>query len=767
MGMGRHVLRHPATTALHDAGDPLLNAAILHWTTTHVPLTDQWWQFPIYYPTPDVMTFSEHLLGLSVIATPLEWITRDALVSYNIVALLTYPLCAMAMYALVWRLTRSGAAAFVAGLAYAFAPYRVPQAPHIQMLATFWAPLTLLGLHAYVETRRSRWLVLFGAAWALQAASNGYYLFFFSVLVGLWVLWFVVARGDWRALWRIALAVVVAALSLAPVLYRYLVVHARNGFARNLEEIRLYSADAAAVFCASDLLTFWSRLRVACKTPETELFPGVVLVIVCVVGTLVALRTRADVHSQHVPGTRGDTKVSSFFMWGSLSGGPRTIRFVRWPLLLIGVVYVVVAVSVSVAGPWRFVLTGIRVSASSPGRPLLIGVAALVMAAVLSRHVRACIARNPVLFFYLTAAALMWALALGPILTVMGQSTGIPGPYALLARLPGIAELRVPARFWGLTVLSMSVIAGITSHRLLHACREARRSAVVILIAVGLLADSWIGAMPAVPIPEAPTTPVSLADRVVMTLPVGDVLDVPATYYAVVGGWKSVNGYSGYHPNYYSALNYSVRFEEDSAFLPFQARSDLDVLVPMRAPRLIALVEKQPNVRVLARQGKWVHYRLPRRGRVDAGRAAGARLPIVHVASACAAEAIPLAVDNHPVTRWVCGPTVEEQTLEIDLGNETTVGAIVNGIGRYHDQFPPEMIVETSTDRSTWSPAWSGTLVAQTIRGGIDNPDTLRIVIPFSPRVARYVRLRHPAARSDYYWTIAELEVWSGNTGVP
>jgi hypothetical protein len=34
-------------------------------------------------------------------------------------------------------------------------------------------------------------------------------------------------------------------------------------------------------------------------------------------------------------------------------------------------------------------------------------------------------------------------------------------------------------------------------------------------------------------------------------------------------------------------------------------------------------------------------------------------------------------VDNNPVTRWVCGPTVEEQTPEIDLGNETTVGAVV------------------------------------------------------------------------------------------
>jgi hypothetical protein len=252
-----------------------------------------------------------------------------------------------------------------------------------------------------------------------------------------------------------------------------------------------------------------------------------------------------------------------------------------------------------------------------------------------------------------------------------------------------------------------------------------------------------------------------------MELPTGDVEDIPATYWAAIGGWTSINGYSGYHPNYYSALNYSVRFEEDSAFLPFQARTELDVLVPTRAPRLIALVEKQSAVQVIARQTDWIHYRLPRRGRADAGRESGTRLTIRNIASACSGDALHLALDNDRVTRWVCGPTVEEQSLEIDLGNPTMVGAVVNGIGRYHDQFPSEMIVETSTDRTTWTPAWNGTLVAQTIRSGIDNPDVLRIVIPFAPREARYVRLRHPRARNDYYWTIAELEAWSRNTGVP
>jgi hypothetical protein len=273
--------------------------------------------------------------------------------------------------------------------------------------------------------------------------------------------------------------------------------------------------------------------------------------------------------------------------------------------------------------------------------------------------------------------------------------------------------------------------------------------------------------MPAGPAPASVTAPSTLANRVVMVLPTGDVEDTPATYWAAIGGWTSINGYSGYHPNYYSALNYSVRFEEDSAFLPFQARTELDVLVPTRAPRLIALVEKQPGVQLVARQTDWIHYRLPQRGRADAGRESGTRLPIRTIASTCSVDALGLALDTDPVTRWVCGPTVDEQSLEIDLGNPTMVGAVVNGIGRYHDQFPPEMVVETSTDRTTWAPAWNGTLVAQTIRGGIDNPDTLRIVIPFAPREARYVRLRHPRSRNDYYWTIAELEAWSGNPGVP
>jgi hypothetical protein len=263
--LGRVVLAQLSTAIANDAGDPLLTAAILQWNAFHIPWTDAWWQFPIFHPTPDTLAFSEHLLGISAIAAPIAWLTGSALVTYNLVMLLTFVLSCAAMYLLVYRLSGSAVAAFIAGLAFGFAPLRISQLPHIQMLASFWAPLALLGLHAFLDTGRRRWLVLYGGAWALQAAANGYALIFFSVLVGFWTLWFVVARRRWSALGLIAAATVIASMALVPTLVTYLAVHDRHGFGREVQEIQSFSADVAGLLCAPGRLTFWGWLRVGCR----------------------------------------------------------------------------------------------------------------------------------------------------------------------------------------------------------------------------------------------------------------------------------------------------------------------------------------------------------------------------------------------------------------------------------------------------------------------------------------------------------------------
>ena len=44
-----------------------------------VPFTPHWWNLPQFFPIPGAMAFSEHLLGLSLIATPVIWATGNAL----------------------------------------------------------------------------------------------------------------------------------------------------------------------------------------------------------------------------------------------------------------------------------------------------------------------------------------------------------------------------------------------------------------------------------------------------------------------------------------------------------------------------------------------------------------------------------------------------------------------------------------------------------------------------------------------------------------
>ena len=174
----------------NDAGDPALNTWILWWNTQTMPFSTAWWNAPAFFPAPGVLSFSENLLGLSLMSTPLHWLGVGPQAAYNVVFFLTFPLSALGAYLLGYELTKRHDAAFIAGLLFGFAPYRIAHLPQIQSLASFPMPFALLGLHRYLRDPRPKWLALFAGGWFLQGLCNGYYLLFFSVFVGLWILWF-------------------------------------------------------------------------------------------------------------------------------------------------------------------------------------------------------------------------------------------------------------------------------------------------------------------------------------------------------------------------------------------------------------------------------------------------------------------------------------------------------------------------------------------------------------------------------------------------
>lgn len=666
---GRHVLGSLGSGVVQYPVDSLLNAAILAWNARHVPFTDAWWQFPMFYPTADTLAFSEHLLGVSVVSTPLYWMMGgNTLATYNLTLLLTYPLCALGMYALVYRLTRSAPAAFLAGLAFGFAPYRASQLLHIQVLAVFWAPLALLGLHGFIETGRRGWLALFALGLTLQGAANGYFLVYFAVLSGLWVMWFVVARRRWRELAMIGAATAFAALTLAPILYRYITVHERNGFFRSPQEIEYFGADLAAPLCAPRLLTFWGGVRVWCG-PEGELFVGVALIALCCGGAL-AVRRRHD-EAEAAP-------------------------------------------------------------------------------------------RHHALPFYALATLTMWVLSWGPYPKLLGRTALPQGPYAWLMRLPGGDGLRVPARFWMLVLMCLVVVLGILMADLLRR-RRRRTTALMVAAAAGALAlDGW-AVIPVHPGPVPAPNPGILRDSTVLELPTGTPhRDNAAAYRAVLGQWRVANGYSGYEPYYYETLRLLSREEDDAIFAPFVADDDLHVLVPEDAPRLRALVEQQRDVELTGRNPWFTQYRLPRRGIAISSNDLGRRLEIRTAGASCSPGLVAHVTDGNLETRWECGSQTADQEMTVDLGSAVSVGVLVHSLGPFAEDFPRRLIVETSLDGSSWEPAWDKPLRGPVLAAWMNDRTRMRVVLPFTPRPARFIRLRQVGRDPAHFWSIAELEVWSG-----
>ena len=300
------------TRVANDLGDPLLNMWLMAWNARAWPLTEAWWNAPQFYPAPGAMAFSEHLLGLVPISTPILLASGNPVLAYNAAFFLSFVLSALAAHVLGWSLTRRHDAALVAGLAFGFAPYRATQLAHVQVLSTYWMPLALAGLVEFRRDGRWRWLALFAAAWLMQATACGYYLFFFSVLVLLWVAWFVAGRSR-RDLLGIAIAWAGAAAPLAPLLYGYLRIQRQYGFRRLPDEIAFYSADVASLLTAPSNLALWGWLETVIR-PESAFFPGITILLLILAGTVAARR-------DHWP-LLGFFLSGALLMW-SLSLGPR------------------------------------------------------------------------------------------------------------------------------------------------------------------------------------------------------------------------------------------------------------------------------------------------------------------------------------------------------------------------------------------------------------------------------------------------------------
>src|SRR6266545_2060197 len=222
-----------------DLGDSVLNMWILSWDCEqfrgilqgHYSHLRHFFDANIFHPAPLTLAYSEHLVPQALQIFPIYALTRNPILCYNLLFLSTFVLSGLGMFLFARELTGSIAAAFIGGLLFAFAPYRVPQSSHLQVLSSQWMPFALYGFRRYVDGGRLR---------ALAGATAA-----------------------------------VAAIVILPFVIPYVRVSRELQLARSLTETTRLSADVYSYGTASVAERFWgSRLAGVFQKPEGELFPG-------------------------------------------------------------------------------------------------------------------------------------------------------------------------------------------------------------------------------------------------------------------------------------------------------------------------------------------------------------------------------------------------------------------------------------------------------------------------------------------------------------
>jgi hypothetical protein len=543
----RSLLPHIATHLPSDLGDPLIITSILSWNAAHLPLTDAWWNFPAFAPLQGVTAFTEHFLLAYPLASPIIWLTGNAVLAYNVVFLLVWPVNALAAYALAHELTGSRPAAFVGGLAFGFAPYLAGHLSHLQLLLVFGMPLGLLGLHRYRRTGAWSDAALFAVGWLATALASAYTLVFFPVLVLLWCIWFV-RPGEWRSLAAPAAAAVVASIPLVPLLYGYQVRQAAFGLVRSYGEAKEWAADVTALAGISHREWLWSAW-LPTNYGESSIFPGF---------TIVGLALLAIVAPAGLARSAADLSRCGADLYGPRRG------VVSRGLLALAATLMIVALSG--VGPFRIY------------RVFTLGVLLLLAAIFTSARFRASWTQRDPVMLYAVAAVTFWLLALGPEPTWAGERILTYGPYRLFFELHIPAVVRVSARAWMTALPCLAVLAAFGVKAL--AGRVPRyRAAVVGAAALLVIAESWF-VVGAVPVPAAMPAGAIPQQATVLDVPFSDpFVNAAAQYRAVLGGYRTINGYSGYEAPHLARLRKAFTDGDYDAIDQYRGQNDLYVIV--------------------------------------------------------------------------------------------------------------------------------------------------------------------------------------------
>jgi hypothetical protein len=280
-----------------DLGDPLAESWQMAWgghALGHQPL--HFFQSNQFWPFDDTLAFSDALVGYAP-AGLFGSGPQAAVVRYDLVFLFAYALALVGAYLLARELGLGPGGAAVAGVAFAFAPFRLEQDGHMQVISSGGIPLALaFGVRGF-RGRRPGW-VLAGsvvAAWQLSIGfSLGLPLAYLLAGAGIAaaIVWLRRARPPLDrglVLATVAGAVLFAAIGFALSCPYVRVADSHPAARRTPATVEAYSGPPWIFLVAPEENLVWGGATAPLRdglssVPEKTLFPGLVIVALALAG---------------------------------------------------------------------------------------------------------------------------------------------------------------------------------------------------------------------------------------------------------------------------------------------------------------------------------------------------------------------------------------------------------------------------------------------------------------------------------------------------
>ena len=274
------------TTRVPGHEDPLFSIWRLAWIA-HALRHDPRHLFDanIFYPHLRTLAYSDAILFEGIVAAPFFWAGVNPVLIYNLMLFVGIVSSGAGMFVLVRYLTGDIGAALVSAVVFTLAPYRIQHFIHLELQWTVWMPLALWALHRTFDEGTVRAGLLTGLFLWLQMISCVYYGAFLGMIVFALALLLIATRPKQarRAIRPLCAGALLAAVLTLPYALPYLAAAKELG-PRPLAEVQLFSAEWSSYLAAPFQNWLWGWTAWQYTGDERRLFPGIVPVLLAILG---------------------------------------------------------------------------------------------------------------------------------------------------------------------------------------------------------------------------------------------------------------------------------------------------------------------------------------------------------------------------------------------------------------------------------------------------------------------------------------------------